>query len=301
MKMNYEEFKEMLKTALEERFEGKANVYFKTIVKRNDVNKESLVIEKTEEDGVPTISLTELYEIYSETRNFEHCLRVVQDICLEKPIFDIKDLLMTWEEARERIQMRLVKKEWNTKKLEHVPYQEYLDFAVVFYVVIGEDNEMITAYQVNNEMAKRWGVGLDELWATARENLEKEQFFIKVMEALLDNISEGKFGEEEMEGNQCVKLMYVMSNEGNNHGARVVLRKDILRELANEKGRNLYLLPASVHEWILCIDNGRLDVQAMKWIVHEVNRNPRVIRPEECLSDSVYYYDREQNEVRIVA
>ena len=32
------------------------------------------------------------------------------------------------------------------------------------------------------------------------------------MEALLDNISEGKFGEEEMEGNQCVKLMYVMSN-----------------------------------------------------------------------------------------
>ena len=38
----------------------------------------------------------------------------------------------------------------------------------------------------------------------------------------------------------------------------------------------------------------------MKEIVREINGDSHIINPEECLSDSIYYYDREQNEVRIV-
>lgn len=46
--MNYNEFKEALKREIEKRLEGKAAVSFRTISKMNQVEKESIQIEKRE-------------------------------------------------------------------------------------------------------------------------------------------------------------------------------------------------------------------------------------------------------------
>lgn len=78
-----------------------------------------------------------------------------------------------------------------------------------------------------------------------------------------------------------------------------MLRVDMLKAFADEKGCNLFILPSSVHEVLLICDEKEMCVAELKAIVSSVNRDPDVIEAEEVLSDSVYYYDRGKGRVRI--
>ena len=139
----------------------------------------------------------------------------------------------------------------------------------------------------------------DELWEAAKKNFEKEAFFIETMESVLSEFL-GEEVPEIKESQQGEGILYILSNRKREYGARAVLRTEELQRLADEQKSSFYLLPSSIHEWILCKDDGETDVHMMKEIVREINGDSHIINPEECLSDSIYYYDREQNEVRIV-
>ena len=78
-----------------------------------------------------------------------------------------------------------------------------------------------------------------------------------------------------------------------------MLRVDMLKTFADEKGCNLFILPSSVHEVLLICDEKGICAAGMKATVRDVNRNSDVIEAEEVLSDSVYYYDRGKGEIRI--
>lgn len=78
-----------------------------------------------------------------------------------------------------------------------------------------------------------------------------------------------------------------------------MLRADMLKTFADEKGCNLFMLPSSVHEVLLICDEKGICAAELKEIVMSVNGDPDVIAAEEVLSDSVYYYDREKEEIRI--
>lgn len=177
-------------------------------------------------------------------------------------------------------------------------YQEYLDLAVIFAVQIRQTEEMNASVTVNERLAGMWKVGNRELWEAASENLEREAFTIETIESVLEEaLGECCLGKSSQDEDQ----IYVMTNRNRCYGARAVLRKDIVKKLADRQKCNLYLLPSSVHEWILCKDDGEIDARTMKQMVCEINGDSHVISPEECLSDSIYYYDKEQDTVEIVA
>ena len=66
------------------------------------------------------------------------------------------------------------------------------------------------------------------------------------------------------------------------------------------KGK-IYILPSSVFETILVVDDEETDEKQLKRMVEEINGEWKDAAPEEWLSDSVYYYDREDDEVKIAA
>ena len=90
-----------------------------------------------------------------------------------------------------------------------------------------------------------------------------------------------------------------MTNEWDIFGARGMCRTDILSAFAAGFRKNLYILPCSVHELILVKDEGDMNAGDIRKVVREVNRNGAVMREEDILSDSVYYFDRWKREVRI--
>ena len=119
------------------------------------------------------------------------------------------------------------------------------------------------------------------------------------MEEIIRSLSE-ELGEEICENGIPGKNMYVATNEHRMFGARVMCRKDVLRGIAGGFGRNLYILPSSVHELILLKDEGKMDINHMKETVRWVNGSAEIMKEEDILSDSVYYYDRGLGEIRIV-
>ena len=88
--------------------------------------------------------------------------------------------------------------------------------------------------------------------------------------------------------------MQILSNEGRMYGAVSMLYPGFMQELADKLDANLYILPSSIHEVILIAQTGQEDIAFLKNMVKEVNDTQ--VLPEEILSDSVYYYDKESQQ-----
>lgn len=297
--MNYPEFIYGLQKELQERVGAKAKVCLSTVEKLNGANEDALVIEKDGKELHLRIYLRDLYEESGMGSNLEACVEGLYHLCEEKPFVSRGDIPGSWQSAKRRIELRLVKKKWNKEILREVPYKEYLDFAVIFVVFLAENEGVHATLTVSLGLMKKWEIELEELWEAAQENLKKESFLVKSIDSVLGDV----IGEETMEEDvkeQCGAL-YVMSNARQCYGARVILRKDILRRFAKERNNNLYLLPCSLHEFLALEDDGVCESSGLKNLVCEMNEESGMIKQEQWLSDSVYYYDREKDEVRIVA
>lgn len=92
--------------------------------------------------------------------------------------------------------------------------------------------------------------------------------------------------------------LFVMSNTKGINGFSAVLYPEALKDFAGIAGKNLYVLPSSVHEALLFPEDTAITPKELQEMVAEVNASPAVAE-EDILSDSLYYYDREKNELRM--
>lgn len=195
-----------------------------------------------------------------------------------------------WEQAKPYVRIRLVKMEENEEYLKDRPYKKVLDLAMIFVVLLNEKEGEIAA-QVSWMQTEAWGIDTEELYRAAMDNLRKEEFTITNMTFLFPA--------------ELAKVMpmgidvYVFSTKNRIQGARAMLRLDILKTFADEKGCNLFILPSSVHEVLLICDEKGICAAGLKEIVMSINGDSEIIEAEEVLSDSVYYYDRGKGEVSI--
>ncbi len=165
-----------------------------------------------------------------------------------------------------------------------------------------------------------WGIDKELLYKTAEENcsrllpaaiqgiseLMREVVInnIKMKAQENENCNDPGFIErmadellEQMADAHSQVPMYVLSNEQRYYGAACLLYKDVLKKFAQEQGADIYILPSSVHETILLPDRGIENPDELRRMVREVNDTQ--LSPEEVLSDSVYYYDRESGKVSL--
>ena len=195
-----------------------------------------------------------------------------------------------WEQVKPYVRIRLVRMEGNEEYLKDRPYKKVLDLAIIFVVLLNEKEGEIAA-QVSWTQTETWGIDAEELYRTAMDNLRKEEFSITDMTSL--------FPAELVEVMPMGIDVYIFSTKNRIQGARAMLRMDMLKTFANEKGCNLFILPSSVHEVLLVCDEKGICVEGLKAMVSSVNSDPDAIEVEEVLSDSVYYYDRGKGRVRI--
>ena len=73
--------------------------------------------------------------------------------------------------------------------------------------------------------------------------------------------------------------------------------KEMISGFAEEKGRSLYIIPSSIHELLIYPDFGDVSPAELSGYVKEVNRTQ--VQPQDRLSDHIYYYDRQTDEIRI--
>lgn len=76
-----------------------------------------------------------------------------------------------------------------------------------------------------------------------------------------------------------------------------MLYPSLLEKIGEEWQESFYILPSSIHEVLLVPESKSPDIRDMRMAVYSINRSDVV--KEEWLSDSVYYYNCEKNEVLV--
>lgn len=71
------------------------------------------------------------------------------------------------------------------------------------------------------------------------------------------------------------------------YGASVVMYPGFLERISG--GKNLYLIPSSIHEWLYIEDKGTFTREELTNLLRSVNSE--IVSEEEILSDHLYYYE----------
>ena len=294
--MNFEEFKAWVKENItSEDWKETSQVEISVVKKNNGVSKAGLSIREEEQDASPLLYLDDYYIHYQNGEILENVIKKIRDDYNEKvQMFAAKiPNLQEFENVRGKVIYRLVNYEKNKELLEACPHTRLHDLAVTFRWVARIDDVGVSTSLITNKQVKEWGVSVNDLVLAARQNTPR-LFPAKIIDM-----------EEMLAGMVSFILypsaipMYILTNEQELNGASALLYGDILKDFANKKGSDMYILPSSIHEVIMVPADRIDDPKGLSSMVHEANTT--VVSTGDVLSDSVYYYDRKKDQILVKA
>lgn len=299
--MDMEQFAENIKERLEqkEQFE----VELKHVLKNNGVKLCGLILHSGVSNVAPTIYMESFFKAYKDGVDMEEIVGKILEAC-EGTLGEEVDMsfFRDFSTVRDRLYMKLVNREANAELLKELPYREFLDMAVVYYVDCNNPGIGAGTIQIHNSHMEMWGVTEESLWEAASKNTpERKPGRIDSMGEILEEFSvdqrsgNGGFHSCCTENNPVPML--VITNAERMYGAVVVLYSKMLKQVADKVGSDLFILPSSLHETIAIPVTEERETAGLKEMVMEINRN--VLQPEDVLSDNVYIYRREQDRLEI--
>lgn len=250
-------------------------VSLENVAKVNRDFVEMIAISNKDTHEGPAIDVKELWDDANRRgMSYEEMSREVMkrlDLTLkEVPEVVIDDL----NDFKSRAILTLINTEKNQNMLSYVPHREYYEFSIVYRIIVHEDEEATTSGIVTNEMLEKAGYTEEELYKFAYENTRKDV-----------NISK-MFG------------MYVLTTKRGMYGAASILFPEMIKEIADHYGCDLYLIPSSTCEWmavpVRTISEGAAEVNEM---IREANSV--AVEEEEILGERCYYYDYKTGEIRV--
>ncbi len=291
--MEFHIFVEKVVATLKESLGEAYEIQVTEVVKNNNIHLTGVVITKRPANVSPTIYLNQYYQKYQEEGNFQQTVGEMMAL-YEQQAKELQldmSFFTDFTQVKERLYHKLVHYEKNKKMLEDVPHIRWNDLAVVFYYAMEQDVVGRATITIRKEHLAIWKQEEGMLFAIAQENMRRDMPELLVpMKELL----------EEMTGVELEKQydvpMYVLTNKEKIFGASVLLYSEKLQELAEKTGKNLLILPSSVHEVLLMPDEEDREYGFYRQMVEEVNTTQ--VDPEEVLSYSLYCYDRQKKEIK---
>ena len=293
--MEYKDFVEYIKeNAAYIAGEG-GKITINHVTKNNGREMDGLVIMEKDRDIAPTIYLDSFYEMYIQGENIKKIIRQIETIYRENRdniTFDV-NILKNFDTIKDKIVYKIVNYKSNEKLLEQVPHKRILDLAVVFYCLLDNcGGKSATALIYNNNL-KNWNVTIDDVYKAALKNTpDLLHSRISSMSALFDKCGVSVDGKEVDLKDYVPSDMYVLTNETKINGAACILYDNVLYDFAQKLGKDLYILPSSIHEVILLPKLPIFEKNELVNMVREVNTEG--VAADEILSDNVYEYNRNE-------
>lgn len=301
--MVFQEFISTVARRMEERYKEMGQDYTVTTKKRESVNQEnsiSIVVKKPGQLQQPGIVMNSFYADFNEGKKKmdEIVDQLIKSVEEENLGIQLNDSLFTKDKILRNIRMELINADRNRELLSHVPYRMVADLAVIYKYIIQDTGEGIIGATLTNHTIAGMGIHEDELFRMAMDNRrENAPCVIQNLEDVIHGLNESLRMKEtpEEDGLDSFLDCSVLTSQDGLFGASCILYPEAVKELAVAKGGNFLLLPSSIHEWLVIPDVGISD--DLEDIVRFVNKNE--VREEEILSDHVYYYDVQKQELSI--
>lgn len=291
--MEFKDFEEKMVGLLRERFREAAQISVQDILKNNGITRRGISVVTEGERFTPVLYLDTAYERYLAGETAEEVFEGLMEhndgqIREMEPEWDFQpEQFADYSYVKEYLRLKLVNYGKNTKLLRDMPYVRWNDLAVIFYYEIGDGQAQV---QINNRHLALWGKPLETLYQNAMENMR-------------NSVPDKRFPLSDLIGREALPWIgeeppiHVLTNSTRRYGAAAMLYTRKIRELAEETGTDLVILPSSLHEVLLVPDREEMR-QGYRQMVGEVNR--AVLEPEEVLSDNIYRYSREKDMVELL-
>lgn len=294
------EFATVIKDYVEERLGDGYKANINVTLKNNGQKLTGIVISNQTRQVVPNIYLNSFYEDYQNGVAIDDIANKIIDIHMSahKEFDFAPNDIHLFDKVKSRICLKLINKDANQERLNQVPYKEFNDLAVVFYILVENRNDEIGTVLINNELFNSWNVLIDDLYDTALENTERHfKGIIQPMSSVIAQLISG-FEYDDFEMPSIDSFMYVASNVTKINGASVMLYENLLSRFANHINSDFYILPSSIHECILIPITDEINPEELKEMVSTINISE--VPAEDILSNSIYKFDREAGSVEIV-
>ena len=291
-KLNYKDFTITLKEQVEANMNADVNLSLKQVVKNNDLKLDALLFNKKGSNVSPTIYLNPLYSEYEKGISLETIVSKITEQYNNLEIPDFNNELqnyLNYEKVKKRLAIKLVNYEKNKDYLQNVPHIRRLDLAITFQYVVEKKAKEHAAIQIKNSHLKQWNIGLDVLYEDALNNTTS--FLPAVCYSLFDSVN-NKYSNEPLNLDNLSLNEYdllILTNESKVCGAATLFYPNILEKISQSLNSDLYIIPSSVHEILICPKNNNIDKDELNKLVNFVNRSE--VAPDEILSDSIYIYD----------
>ena len=183
----------------------------------------------------------------------------------------------------------------NTARLSDIPHIRYLDLVIIFCCMLRLENGETATILIRNEHLKLWQTDVEAIKKQAFDNTPR------LLPAYIQPITDAI--RDLMESNEALGRLlplldrddapplYVLTNETQLCGAACMLYPSLLAEFSDSVGKNLYILPSSIHEVLLLPTDTRCADEELRALVQNVNREQLPLTQQ--LSDTVYFYSRE--------
>ena len=194
----------------------------------------------------------------------------------------------TFDNVKNRLGVRLYSQETNLEGLPHMSLAGGITagYFVDLSGLVDEDDGGCTTARVSNTMLQNWGLSVEDLDKIAVESMSnRHPLLCQKLTTLL------------MIDDDTAEDIMVLTNVDFMFGASAILYPGMLKNLAEEAGANLVVLPSSIHEVLLVPDSEKYKGIAESDMVREINR--MCVSQVDRLSDEIFYYDRDKDELRV--
>ncbi len=307
----FEEFTEKATKAFKDYVGSGAHVIIQKVKKNNGIVLTGLSVFGKGKNISPTIYLEEFYRRYCTGEEFG---KIMADFvhCYESHLCDSSldmSFYMDYGKVRGRLGIKVVNYEKNKELLKEVPYKTYLNLAILFFCAVENETIGNGFILIRENHLKMWNVNIEAVYADAMKNAVWK-YPVKVYpmpELLKEYPQEVELWQDEsgttVGCDRGVSLseymeefpMYVLTNEQKVFGASVLLYDGVLKKIARKMHSNLAILPSSVHEIIAVPVRNREEAADYEAMVREINATQ--LEVEDVLSDQVYYYERQSEQL----
>ena len=281
-RLDYEQFKVVIATKLEELLlkSKKPYGYRKEVVHKinQDLDSISLIGENIKMS--PTLYFNNMYDYYidADASVEELALKAFETMLEGVNQTEITGEFPDKEKFMENIFFQVINTEKNKTLLLEVPHREYLDLSIIYrYAVNISDNDIATT-TINYILMDEFKLTEEELYEAAYKNTRR--------------LLKPKVTSPGITG------FYMLSNDLNIFGANGILYKDIIAKEAKKLNTDIYLIPSSIHEFLIQPVSNILKPKDLKEIIKDANEH--VIDPEDYLSDSLYIYKLETDTIEVI-
>ena len=294
--MDFEEFKnelmELLTQELDNRGIENLSLRFDSI-NSPDGQNERLVVAVGDSKMSMAFRLREIYRDFENGEDMDHavdrmCSTIKESISvIETREQDVKAFITDYEKLKDNTYLRLVP--GDSPILADTPHKKIEDMALVVSIALVDfsDEHGKSVVVVSKPLMEMYGIDEQQLFADAERNsLQYEPVvFTPLGQMIKDLIKAENLPDPADEG----IVAYIATNRSGFHGASVISYPDFCKEAAETMGGSFFLIPSSVHEFILIKDDGTPKAKDLNRMIKNVNET--VLEPRDFLSNQCYHYN----------